>query len=228
MIDWSIVRNHLLQGKPLLVFDSMERESEVDMVFYAEKIDASKISFLRRNAGGLICFATGSLVREALGINYIQDMLINNPSIKELVSKKPRYGDQPAFSIWVNHINTYTGITDRDRALTLRNLYEVVSLVYKGYFREARDKFMKEFYAPGHVPILISRGLNNRRGHTELVTALALISGLTPAMVISEMLGEDSSLPYEDAKKFAQKNNLLFLEGVDIVFEAEKRGFLND
>lgn len=215
-------------GKPVLVFDSMERESEIDMVFYAEKIDASKIGFLRKNAGGLICFATGSLVRDALGIGFIQEILMKEPSLKELVSKKPKYGDQPAFSLWVNHINTHTGISDKDRALTIRGLYEIASLAYKGYFKEARDRFMKEFYAPGHVPILISRGLNSRRGHTELVTALALITGLTPAMVISEMLGDEGSLPYEDAKKYSLRNNLVFLEGVDIVVEAEKRGFLND
>jgi 3,4-dihydroxy 2-butanone 4-phosphate synthase len=55
-----------------------------------------------------------------------------------------------------------------------------------------------------------------------------LITGLVPAMVIAEMLGEGISLPYEDAKRFAREHGLIFIEGVDIITEAEKRGFIND
>lgn len=227
-INWINVRNQLVSGKPILVFDSVEREAEVDMVFYAETIDTSKVGYLRRNAGGLICYVSGSLFRETLNIPFLQDVLSREKSFRELSSKKPRYGDPPAFNIWVNHVSTRTGISDRDRALTIRNLHEVATLIYRGYLNEAREKFNKEFYAPGHVPVLTSRGLANRKGHTELVTALAVILGLTPSMVISEMLGEGSSLPYEDAKKFADRNNLVFIDGVDIVVEAEKRGVLND
>ncbi|OYT40453.1 MAG: 3,4-dihydroxy-2-butanone 4-phosphate synthase [Desulfurococcales archaeon ex4484_58] len=228
MIDWMKVRNSLLKGLPVLVFDSIEREAETDMVFYASLIDYSKIAFLRREAGGLICFVSGKLFREVLNLPFLQDLIVKHTLLASLGNKKPRYGDPPAFNLWVNHVNTKTGINDRDRALTIRELYEVAQLIYKGYINEARERFLDNFYAPGHVPILTSRGLSNRRGHTELVVALALLTGLIPAIVIAEMLSEGSSMPYEDAKKYAQRHNLLFIDGVDIVAEAEKRGLVND
>lgn len=228
MINWLNVRNALLSGKPVLIFDSMEREAETDMVFYAGAIDYKKIAYMRKYAGGQICFVSGRLFREALDLPFLQELIAKYPSIRELATRRPRYGDPPAFNIWLNHVNTKTGISDYDKALTIRALYETASLIYKGYVSEARSRFIKEFYAPGHVPILTSRGLANRRGHTELAVALSLITGLTPSIVIAEMLDEGQSLSYEDAKKFAAKNGLFFIDGVDIVAEAEKRGYLND
>ncbi len=228
MVDWLKVRDALLSGKPVLIFDSIEREAETDMVFYAPVIDAPKITYMRKNAGGQICFVSGRLFREALNLPFLQDLFLKHPSIRELATRRPRYGDPPAFNIWLNHVGTKTGISDSDKALTLKSLAEIATLIYKGYLSEAKDKFLKEFYAPGHVPVLTSRGLSNRRGHTELTVALSLITGLTPAIVIAEMLDEGYSLPYEDAKRFATRNNLFFIDGVDIVAEAEKRGYLND
>jgi len=228
LIDWSKIRNALLSGKPVLVFDSASREAEVDMVFYAESIDWSKIAYMRKNAGGLICFASGRLFREALNLPYLQDLLSTNDDLSQLGVKKPKYGDPPAFNIWVNHVETKTGINDYDRALTIKRLFEVARLVYKGFIFEAREIFRNEFYAPGHVPIITSRGLANRKGHTELTVALALITGLTPAMVISEMLSDGVSMPYEDARRFAERNDLFFIEGVDIYTEADRRGLIND
>lgn len=228
MIDWGIIRRELLSNRPLLIYDSSSRESETDMVFYAESIDYSKIAFLRREAGGLICFVSGKLFREVLNLPFMRDVLIKDVFLKQLCDKNPKYGDSPAFNLWVNHINTATGITDRDRALTINRLYEVAKLVYKGYSSEARELFTKEFYAPGHVPILTSRGLAYRKGHTELATVVALMTKLIPAMVITEMLSEGSSLPYEDARKYALRNNYVFLEGIEIIDEAVKRGLIND
>ncbi|ABN69597.1 3,4-dihydroxy-2-butanone 4-phosphate synthase [Staphylothermus marinus F1] len=228
MISWLDIRNALLSGKPVLIFDSIEREAETDMVFYAGTIDYKKIAYLRKYAGGQICFVSGRLFREALDLPFLQDLIIKHPSIRELATRKPRYGDPPAFNIWLNHVATKTGISDSDKALTIKALSEIAALIYKGYMEEARDRFLKEFYAPGHVPILTSRGLANRRGHTELSVALSLITGLTPSIVIAEMLDEGQSLPYEDAKRFAIRNGLFFIDGVDIVAEAEKRGYLND
>lgn len=222
------VRNEFLRGKPILIFDSIEREAETDMVYYAGVVDPLKIAFMRKNAGGQICYVSGRKFREALGIPFLVDLYMKHPVLRELGSKKPQYGDPPAFNVWLNHVSTKTGISDRDKSTTLRALHEVAELLYRGLVNEARYKFVREFYGPGHVPVLTSRGLENRRGHTELTVALALIAGLTPSIVIAEMLTDEVSLPYEDARKFASRNDLLFIDGADIVAEAEKRGFLND
>jgi 3,4-dihydroxy 2-butanone 4-phosphate synthase len=228
MLDPLSIRNELLKGKPVLVFDSIEREAETDMVYYAGVIDYKKIAFMRKYAGGQICYVSGAKFREALGIPFLAELYSKHPVLKELSAKRPGYGDQPAFNVWLNHVDTKTGISDRDKALTIRALHEVAELVYKGLVVEAREKFTREFYGPWHVPVLTSRGLSVRRGHTELTVALALLAGLTPSIVIAEMLDEGSSLSYEDAKRFAREHDLLYIDGVDIVAEAEKRGFLND
>ncbi|MET1160841.1 MAG: 3,4-dihydroxy-2-butanone-4-phosphate synthase [Thermoprotei archaeon] len=230
-INWVSIRSEMLSGKPVLVFDSFSREAAVDMVFYAEVIEPTKIRYLRKNAGGIIEFVSGKLFKELLDLPFMHELFnkTSNKYIRTISSKKPKYGEPPAITIWVNHIDTKTGISDRDRAITIKNLFEVARLIYRGYVNTAREKFSKEFYMPGYVPILTSQGLAYRQGHTELVTALALITGLIPAMVISEMLSEDGeSLSYEDAKRYARRQDLSFIEGSDIVVEAEKRGLLND
>ncbi|MEM0173991.1 MAG: 3,4-dihydroxy-2-butanone-4-phosphate synthase, partial [Sulfolobaceae archaeon] len=135
----------------------------------------------------------------------------------ELVKRTP-YGDEPAFSIWVNHISTKTGISDYDRAKTIRELHNVITLI-KVNQEEAKKKFYQEFYSPGHVPILISRGINKRKGHTELVSTLAELLGLERSMVIAEMLDVGKSLSKEDALKFARSEGLLFIEGKEILKE---------
>jgi len=130
--------------------------------------------------------------------------------------KIPRYGDKPAFSLWVNHVSTRTGISDEDRATTIAELHKVVKLLTEDP-EGAREKFYSEFMAPGHVPILLSRGIERRRGHTELVTKLAEVSGLERSMVIAEMLGEGKSLSKSEAISYARSKDLLLLEGKDIL-----------
>lgn len=227
-VNWTAIRNSLLDGEPVLIFDSISREAETDMVYYAGSISYDKIARLRKDAGGLICYVSGRLFREVLQLPFLNEVLLKHPVYGRLVNKRPRYGDPPAFNIWVNHVNTHTGISDYDKTLTIRRLHEVAINIYKGFMKEAQDLFYKEFYAPGHVPVLTSRGLGNRKGHTELVTALAVITGLTPSMVIAEMLCEGTSLPREDAQRYARRHGLYYIDGFDIIVEAERRGVLND
>ncbi len=228
MFNAELVKKEFLSGKPVLLFDSQEREAETDMVYYAGSITPRSISYMRKRAGGQICYVSGSRFREGLGIPFLLDLYKNHPVLSSLAGKRPGYGDPPAFNVWLNHIDTNTGISDRDKALTIRRLHDVAELIYNNRIEEARRIFATEFYGPGHVPILTSRGLRNRRGHTELTVALALITRLTPSIVIAEMLDEEISLPYEDARKFAEENNLLFIDGADIVSEAERKGYTND
>ena len=84
----------------------------------------------------------------------------------------------------------------------------------------AIKKFGKEFRSPGHVPICIASEqlLRERKGHTELVISLLELAGLTPVGSGCEMMGEHGkSLSKEDAKRYAEKNNLIFLEGAEII-----------
>ena len=41
------------------------------------------------------------------------------------------YGDHPTFSLSVNHYQTYTGITDKDRSLTIREMANIFNVENK-------------------------------------------------------------------------------------------------
>lgn len=215
---------HLRKGEPVLVFDSVQREREIDMVFYAGLIDYRKIYKLRRDAGGLICYVTSYIVAERLGLRFLSDVLSVIPLYKPLISKVLSYGDKPAFSLWVNSIHVRTGISDKDRASTISKLHDVVSLVWKNKVDDARRIFYEEFMAPGHVPILISRGLSKRRGHTELTVALSVLAGLEPSIVLAEMLSLGESMSLSEAEKYAEKEGLVLISGDEIIREFKVRG----
>jgi len=118
--------------------------------------------------------------------------------------------------LWVNHRDTFTGITDNDRALTIRKIGETVDRVMKG----KNIDFGEEFRSPGHVALLRAASglLDERRGQTELSIVLALIAGINPSMVVCEMLDERTgkALSKEDAKKYSLSHDMPFVEGKDI------------
>ncbi len=209
------LRNTLLSGLPVMVYDFDGREEEVDMVFYAGSVTWKSVYTLRKEAGGLICYVTGKEEGTKLGLGLITDELRNYQKYSKLV-KRPVYGDEPAFAMWVNHMSTRTGISDEDRAKTILELHKTVELIRKDE-ASAREKFFNEFMAPGHVPVLLSRGLEKRRGHTELTSSLMEYLGLEKSVVIAEMLDERYSMKREKAENFAKSNGIPFITGKEIL-----------
>ena len=194
----------LRRGIPVLVYDDAGRENEVDYVVHASRVDADTVYEMRRLAGGLICYAMPLHVAHVLGIEFMTETYSRHPRLSKLVTK-PRYGDMPAFSVWVNHVDVTTGIRDSDRALTIRALDKVTMYVYEGMGDLARRIFYDEFMAPGHVPILIGRSISERRGHTELSLHLSALADLRPSVVLVEMLDRGTALSLEDAKKISKE-----------------------
>lgn len=203
----------LKKGEKVLIFDSGDREGETDIVQPAKEIDYEDISFMRNNGGGLICVTFPHNVAEELGLPFMSE-LMKKIGLGE--SDIP-YGAKSSFSIWVNHKETFTGINDKDRAKTARELAKT----QKKIKNNEKTEFNKQFRSPGHVPILRgSKGLlKNRKGHTELSMALAKKSGVLETMVICEMLSDKNgkSLSINEAKKFANKRNIPFVEGKEII-----------
>ena len=78
----------------------------------------------------------------------------------------------------------------------------------------------KEFRSPGHVALLRAATglLHERCGQTELSIQLAIMSGITPSMVVCEMLDSKTgkALSKEDARKYAIRYNMPFIEGKNI------------
>lgn len=207
----------LRRGEAVMVYDGPAREGETDLVFYAGSLGWREIYELRTLAGGLICYVTEERIGRVLGLPFAQELIRSNPHISGLASKTPSYGDPPAFSIWVNHVSVKTGISDEDRSITVRKLHEIVVQAINGGGGEARERFLAEFMAPGHVPILLARSIWRRRGHTELVAALGRLAGLPPSFVIAEMLGERYSLSLEKARVLAEKRGIPLVTGDEIV-----------
>ena len=209
----------LKRGEFVLLFDSAGRENEIDMVVAAEFATPEHVARMRQHAGGLLCLAIDHSFGQKLGLQYMHDILSNSDSLdsdsKEMIMGLAPYGDHPTFSISINHYQTYTGITDHDRALTINemaNLYKV---------ENNRKKFVSSFKTPGHVPLLIaSKGLLvNRQGHTEMSVYLARIAELTPVTAICEMMDAEtySALSFERAQKYAKQNAIPFVDGKELI-----------
>ncbi len=201
----------LRKGKIILVYDSDDRECEADMMFNAKFISPKKIETLRKDAGGLICLAISKKIAKKLGLEFFSDIIANSKSkLKQMDCKKTAYGDKPAFSIAINHKKVYTGITDNDRSLTIKSFSKLLNS------KNPKNKFFKSFYTPGHVFLLIGRGIEKRKGHTELSLELAKKANLPEIMVLCEMLGKGKALKKEKVKLYAKKNNLEYLSGREI------------
>lgn len=167
---------------------------------------------------------TEDSIGKHLGLDFMSDLL-RKIGFNGLV-KRPGYGDDPAFSIYVNHVKTITGIRDRDRALTITRLADVVKMINEGKVIDARKVFYEEFYAPGHVPILLGR-IGRRFGHTELSLMLSKIAGIPPALVIVEMLSDDGeALSKAIVNKIANELGTVLVSGDEIISEAKRRGII--
>ncbi|MEW6035701.1 MAG: 3,4-dihydroxy-2-butanone-4-phosphate synthase [Candidatus Micrarchaeota archaeon] len=200
----------LAKGSMVVVYDGDEREGEADLVLSARYAKPETIETLRKDAGGLICAAISLEKAKEAGLPFFTDMLEKaDVRLSSLVCRKTAYGDKPAFSLPINHCNVYTGITDNDRSLTLRMLDETI--------RGRMKDFHAQFYSPGHVFLLIGRGIGNRKGHTELALELGRGAGLDGAMVLCEMLGPGRALSKEEAASYARERGLAFVEGKDVV-----------
>jgi 3,4-dihydroxy 2-butanone 4-phosphate synthase len=211
----------LKRGEFILLHDEGKRENEVDMVVAAEFVTPAYIARMRQHAGGLVCLSINHFFAQDLGLHFMHDILSNSQEVdtesKRMIITKAPYGDQPSFSISINHVQTYTGITDRDRSMTIKEMANL----YKTINKNKKQEFISSFKAPGHVPVLIAQNglLSNRLGHTEMSIYLMNLSNLAPVAAICEMLDSESyvALSVEKARKYAQENAIPFLEGKELL-----------
>ncbi len=211
-------------GKMILLFDAEDREGETDLVIPALCATPADIARMRCDGGGLICVAIHGIAADRLGLPFMSELLRSvslngHSSLRSLVEKKGDipYDSHSSFSLWVNHRDTFTGITDNDRALTINKIGETVRRVIRG---EKLD-FGNEFRSPGHVALLRAASglLDERRGQTELSIQLAMMAGISPSMVVCEMLDGKTgkALTKEDAIKYSHCSGMPFVEGKNIL-----------
>ena len=206
----------LKRGEFVLLFDSAGRENEIDMVVAAEFVTPEHVARMRQHAGGLLCIALEYNFAKSLELRYMHEILSDSPiSNKEMIMGLAPYGDYPTFSLSVNHYQTYTGITDKDRALTITEMANIYNIENK------QKKFTSSFKTPGHVPLLISSEglLSSRQGHTEMSVYLTQVAGLTPVTAICEMMDAEtySALSVEKAEKFGKQNGIPLIDGKELL-----------
>lgn len=220
----SLAVEALRRGQFVLVYDAEGREEETDLAIASEFATPNAIRTMRKDAGGWICTTVPPDAREKLGLPYLADVLqasaATYPVLRELVPDSLPYDRRSAFSITISHRDTYTGVTDTDRSRTIVRFAELAREARRRENGWAMRAFSTEFRAPGHVALLNPAPglLEERKGHTELATALLLIAGLSPSATICEMLGDDGdALRKDDAKRYAEARALVFLEGREIL-----------
>ena len=114
------------QGKPVMVFDSDFREKETDLLWPAAAATPAVMRRLRIDCGGLLFLAIGDEIGQMFDLPWLQDLhthqeLVNdNPVLSHLITNDLQYDTRSAFTLSINHRETYTGISDRDRSLTTR------------------------------------------------------------------------------------------------------------
>ena len=221
--------SELQKGKFILIFDDDGREGETDLVIPSEFVTPKSIRTMRKDGGGLIFLMVSKQIADKLKLPFLADMYSHiddkYPVLKALVPNDIPYDSKSSFSLLINHRDTFTGITDIDRSLTMKKFAELTKRIDKVNEEQATVMFGKEFRSPGHVPICVAaeKLLNERKGHTELVISIMEMANLAPAGSGCEIMGDDGkALSKEKAKKYAEEHNLVFLEGKEIL-EAWKK-----
>jgi len=215
-------------GNPVMIFDSDFREKETDLLWPATSATPEIIRRLRKDCGGLLFLAIGDEIGEMFGLPWLQDihshkaLIGENPVLEQLVTNDLQYDSRSAFTLSLNHRETYTGITDRDRALTTRRFgelsRELMESKAKGSF--ALSQLGNEFRTPGHIPVCRESpgGLKTRQGHTELAVSIARLAGLVPCTIGAEMLEPDGdgALSLEGAREYAAEFGIPMITGEQI------------
>jgi len=174
----------LKQGKMIVVVDDEERENEGDLLALAEFISPETINFMATYGRGLIC-------------TPISQQLAQKLALKPMVSVNTD-NHQTAFTVSIDHVDTTTGISAFERAMTIKKMVEPQA--------KAAD-----FRRPGHIFPLIAKenGVLERRGHTEATIDLAKLCNSIPAGVICEIMGDDGEmLRFNDLVKYAAQHHL--------------------
>ena len=188
----------LKAGKPVIIVDDESRENEGDLVLAAEFATRESINFIIKEARGLLC--TPMLERDLLRLG-----------IHQMVEKNTD-NHETAFTVSVDHVDTTTGISPEERAVTMQKLIDP-------------NAKPEDFRRPGHVfPLRYKEGgVLVRQGHTEASIDLCKLAGLYPAAAICEITNDEGYMSrMDDLLAFSKKHNLK-IASVEALVEYRKR-----
>ena len=177
----------LRQGRIILVTDDPDRENEGDMICAAEFATQENINFMATHAKGLICTPMSAEVANRLGLP---------PMVAENTDNH-----HTAFTVSVDHIDTTTGISAKERSYTMIKCADP----------ETKPGDLRR---PGHVFPLIARyaAVLVRNGHTEATVDLLRIAGMTECGVCCEVMEDDGTMMRTPRLwEMAEKYNMKFI-----------------
>lgn len=173
------------QGKMVLLVDDEDRENEGDLLLAADRCTPEAISFMAREARGLICLTLTDEHCTRLGL---EQMVPNNGS-----------GFSTAFTVSIEAATgVTTGISAADRARTVAAAVAPAAVA-------------ADLVQPGHIFPVRARegGVLTRAGHTEAGCDLARLAGFTPASVIVEVMQDDGTMARRpDLEVFAARHGI--------------------
>lgn len=172
-------------GRMFIMVDDEARENEGDVIIPAQFATPEVITFMARQACGLICLALTSARIAELGLRPM--------------CSGPQSGFGTAFTVSIEaRRGVTTGISAHDRARTIAVAIDP---------RTTRD----DIVSPGHVFPLAARdgGTLARPGHTEAAIDVARLARLDPSGVVCEIMNEDGTMArLPDLIRFARRHRL--------------------
>jgi 3,4-dihydroxy 2-butanone 4-phosphate synthase/GTP cyclohydrolase II len=183
------------EGRIVIVVDDEDRENEGDFICAAELVTPEIVNFMATQGRGLICVPLPEERCDELDL----DMMVgHNTSLHET---------QFTVSVDLLGPETTTGISARDRALTIRALADP-------------DTKPSQLGRPGHVfPLKAkSKGVLRRAGHTEATVDLTRLAGLRPGGVLVEIMNEDGTMArLPDLLKISKKYDIKIITIRDLI-----------
>lgn len=183
----------LKAGKVIIVCDDEDRENEGDFVGLGEFATPEMINFMAKEGRGLICAPISEAIAEKLELKPMVEVNTDN--------------HETAFSISIDHIETTTGISAHERALTVQKLLNEGALP-------------SDFRRPGHIFPLVAKkgGVLQRAGHTEAAIDLARLAKSKEVGVICEVMNDDGTMArVDDLKAVASKFDLKIITIKDLI-----------
>ena len=177
----------LRNGEIILVTDDENRENEGDMICAAEFATTENVNFMAAHAKGLICMPMSIELCQKLHLPQMVDCNTDNHST--------------AFTVSIDHIDTTTGISAKERGLTAKKCVE----------DNARPE---DFRRPGHMFPLTAKknGVLEREGHTEATVDLMRIAGLKECGLCCEIMRDDGTMMRaKELQEKAQEWGLKFI-----------------
>jgi 3,4-dihydroxy 2-butanone 4-phosphate synthase/GTP cyclohydrolase II len=179
----------LKNGKMIIVVDDEDRENEGDLICLADKVTPEIITFMAKEASGLICLAMEHSQISKLGLTQMVEQNEDRHRTAFTVSIDAKEG-------------TTTGISAQDRVITIKRTVD-------------KNAKPEDFLRPGHVFPLEAKknGVLERTGHTEATVDLSRLAGSEVAAgAICEIMNDDGTMArMPQLIKFAQKHGIKML-----------------